>query len=73
LFSRGYGPTNRELAQALGPVKRRAVEGGSYRIRISLARLSLWLLHMGIFDKAYATSVAGRSALGAATSRSSAK
>jgi crotonobetainyl-CoA:carnitine CoA-transferase CaiB-like acyl-CoA transferase len=41
-------------------LKRRAVEGGSYRIRISLARLSLWLLHMGIFDKAYATSVAGR-------------
>jgi SAM-dependent methyltransferase len=41
-------------------LKRRAVEGGSYRIRISLARLSLWLLHMGIFDKAYAASVAGR-------------
>ena len=41
-------------------LKRRAAEGGSYRIRISLARLSLWLLHMGIFDKGYATSVAGR-------------
>jgi crotonobetainyl-CoA:carnitine CoA-transferase CaiB-like acyl-CoA transferase len=41
-------------------LKRRAVEGGSYRIRISLARLSLWLLHMGIFDKGYAASVAGR-------------
>lgn len=40
-------------------LKRRAVEGGSYRIRISLARVSLWLLHMGVFDKGYAASVAG--------------
>lgn len=40
-------------------LQRRATEGGSYRIRISLARLSIWLLHMGIFDKAYAASVAG--------------
>jgi len=40
-------------------LKRRAIEGGSYRIRISLARLSLWLLQMGIFDKAYATGIAG--------------
>jgi crotonobetainyl-CoA:carnitine CoA-transferase CaiB-like acyl-CoA transferase len=41
-------------------LKRRATEGGSYRIRISLARLSLWLLEMGIFDKTYARSVAGK-------------
>ncbi len=40
-------------------LKRRAVEGGSYRVRISLARLSMWLLHMGVFDKAFAASVAG--------------
>ena len=40
-------------------LRRRAVEGGSYRIRISLARLSLWLLHMGIFDKSYAAAIAG--------------
>jgi len=40
-------------------LKRRAVEGGSYRIRISLGRLSLWLMHMGIFDKSYAQRVAG--------------
>jgi hypothetical protein len=40
-------------------LKRRAVEGGSYRVRISLARLSMWLLHFGVFDKSYAASVAG--------------
>jgi crotonobetainyl-CoA:carnitine CoA-transferase CaiB-like acyl-CoA transferase len=38
----------------LAALKRRATEGGSYRVRISLARLSLWLLQMGVFDKAYA-------------------
>lgn len=38
-------------------LKRRAIEGGSYRIQISLVRLSMWLLHMGIFDKAYAREV----------------
>ena len=27
---------------------------------MSLARVSLWLLQMGIFDKAYASGVAGR-------------
>ncbi|WP_168073837.1 CoA transferase [Caulobacter sp. SSI4214] len=41
-------------------LKRRALEGGSYRIRICLARLSLWLLEMGVFDKAYAKAVAGQ-------------
>ena len=38
-------------------LKRRAIEGGSYRIHISLARVSIWLLHMGIFDKTYAREV----------------
>jgi hypothetical protein len=41
----------------LAVLKRRATEGGSYRIRISLVRLSAWLLHMGIFDKAYAHEI----------------
>jgi crotonobetainyl-CoA:carnitine CoA-transferase CaiB-like acyl-CoA transferase len=41
----------------LTALKRRATEGGSYRIHISLARLSAWLLHMGIFDKAYAREI----------------
>jgi len=40
-------------------LKRRATEGGSYRITISLARLSIWLLHMGIFDKTYARRIGG--------------
>jgi crotonobetainyl-CoA:carnitine CoA-transferase CaiB-like acyl-CoA transferase len=44
---------------AIAALRRRAVEGGSYRVRISLARLSLWLLQLGIFDKAYARRVAG--------------
>lgn len=41
-------------------LKRRAVEGGSYRIRISLARVSVWLLQMGLFNKDYSLSVAGK-------------
>jgi crotonobetainyl-CoA:carnitine CoA-transferase CaiB-like acyl-CoA transferase len=44
---------------AIAALKRRAVEGGSYRVRISLARLSLWLLQMGVFDKSYAYAIAG--------------
>jgi crotonobetainyl-CoA:carnitine CoA-transferase CaiB-like acyl-CoA transferase len=43
----------------MAALKRRATEGGSYRVRLSLVRLSLWLLQMGIFDKEYARSVAG--------------
>jgi len=38
----------------MATLKRRAVEGGSYRIHLSLARLSIWLLQMGLFDKDYA-------------------
>jgi crotonobetainyl-CoA:carnitine CoA-transferase CaiB-like acyl-CoA transferase len=44
---------------AIAALWRRATEGGSYRVRVSLARVSLWLLQMGIFDKAYARDVAG--------------
>jgi crotonobetainyl-CoA:carnitine CoA-transferase CaiB-like acyl-CoA transferase len=40
-------------------LKRRAVEGGSYRITISLSRLSAWLLGLGIFDKDYSRAVGG--------------
>lgn len=38
---------------------RRAQEGGSYRVEVSLTRAALWILSLGIFDKAYATEVAG--------------
>jgi crotonobetainyl-CoA:carnitine CoA-transferase CaiB-like acyl-CoA transferase len=44
---------------AIAALRRRATEGGSYRVRVSLARVSLWLLQMGIFDKSYASDVAG--------------
>jgi crotonobetainyl-CoA:carnitine CoA-transferase CaiB-like acyl-CoA transferase len=43
----------------LEALRRRAVEGGSYRVVVSLTRTVLWLLSMGIFDKAYARETAG--------------
>jgi crotonobetainyl-CoA:carnitine CoA-transferase CaiB-like acyl-CoA transferase len=38
----------------LEALRRRSIEGGSYRVVVSLTRTVLWLLSMGIFDKAYA-------------------
>jgi hypothetical protein len=54
-----YTPDGYVSAQLMttATLKRRALEGGSYRIHISLARLSIWLLEMGIFDKTYAHQV----------------
>jgi crotonobetainyl-CoA:carnitine CoA-transferase CaiB-like acyl-CoA transferase len=43
----------------LAALRRRAIEGGSYRVVVSLTRTVLWLLSLGIFDKAYAQSTAG--------------
>jgi crotonobetainyl-CoA:carnitine CoA-transferase CaiB-like acyl-CoA transferase len=43
----------------LQALKRRAVEGGSYRVVVSLCRVTLWLMSMGLFDKAYAQATAG--------------
>ncbi len=45
----------------LAALRRRAVEGGSYRVTVSLTRTVLWLLSLGIFDKDYAHSTAGSS------------
>jgi crotonobetainyl-CoA:carnitine CoA-transferase CaiB-like acyl-CoA transferase len=45
----------------LQALKRRAVEGGSYKVTVSLSRALLWLFSMGIFDKAFAHRVAGSS------------
>src|SRR5580692_654337 len=45
----------------LEALRRRATEGGSYRVVVSLTRTVLWLLSMGIFDKAYARETAGSS------------
>jgi crotonobetainyl-CoA:carnitine CoA-transferase CaiB-like acyl-CoA transferase len=40
---------------------RRATEGGSYRVHVSLTRVSLWILELGIFDKEYAYATADSS------------
>ena len=45
----------------LGALRRRAIEGGSYRVTVSLTRVVLWMLSLGIFDKAYAKATAGSS------------
>src|SRR5215813_13642938 len=42
----------------LAALRRRALEGGSYRVVVSLTRTVLWLLSLGIFDKAYAQATA---------------
>lgn len=46
---------------ALQALKRRAVEGGSYKVTVSICRTTLWLISMGIFEKAFAQQVAGSS------------
>lgn len=38
---------------------RRAEEGGSYRVVVSLSRMALWLAELGIFDRGYVTKAAG--------------
>jgi hypothetical protein len=43
----------------LAALRRRATEGGSYRVVVSLTRTVLWQLSQGIFDKAYAQATAG--------------
>src|SRR5258708_3873843 len=45
----------------LAALRRRAVEGGSYRVTVSLTRTGLWLFSRGIFDKDYARATAGSS------------
>jgi crotonobetainyl-CoA:carnitine CoA-transferase CaiB-like acyl-CoA transferase len=45
----------------LAALRRRAVEGGSYKVVVSLTRTVLWQLSLGIFDRAYAQETAGSS------------
>src|SRR5262249_30077653 len=45
----------------LAALRRRAVEGGSYRVTVSLTRTVLSLLSLGIFDEAYGQAMAGSS------------
>jgi crotonobetainyl-CoA:carnitine CoA-transferase CaiB-like acyl-CoA transferase len=40
-------------------LRRRARDGGSYRVHVSLTRAALWILSLGVFDLDYARSVAG--------------
>jgi hypothetical protein len=46
----------------LEALRRRATEGGSYRVQVSLTRVCLWLISLGIFDKEFATTTAGSTA-----------
>jgi crotonobetainyl-CoA:carnitine CoA-transferase CaiB-like acyl-CoA transferase len=43
----------------LAALRRRAIEGGSYRVVVSLTRTVLWQLSLGIFDKEYAKATSG--------------
>jgi crotonobetainyl-CoA:carnitine CoA-transferase CaiB-like acyl-CoA transferase len=43
----------------MAALRRRAIEGGSYRVTVSLTRTVLWLMSLGIFDKDYAKATAG--------------
>ncbi|NEB94880.1 CoA transferase [Streptomyces bauhiniae] len=43
----------------LAALRRRAREGGSYRVRVSLTRTCLWLMSLGVFDRDFAQGAAG--------------
>jgi crotonobetainyl-CoA:carnitine CoA-transferase CaiB-like acyl-CoA transferase len=45
----------------MSALRRRAIEGGSYRVVVSLTGVTLWLLSLGIFNKKYAQTTAGSS------------
>jgi crotonobetainyl-CoA:carnitine CoA-transferase CaiB-like acyl-CoA transferase len=45
----------------MSALRRRAVEGGSYRVVVSLMGVTLWLFSLGLFDKKYANATAGSS------------
>ncbi len=40
-------------------LRRRATEGGSYRVHVNLTRVALWILSLGVFDRDYARATAG--------------
>jgi crotonobetainyl-CoA:carnitine CoA-transferase CaiB-like acyl-CoA transferase len=42
---------------------RRAEEGGSWRVHVSLTRVAVWMLSLGIFDRDYVRETAGRGEL----------
>lgn len=51
------------LAQAgvVSALRRRAEEGGSYHVHVSLTRVALWILSMGIFEREWAMRTADSS------------
>lgn len=51
------------LAQAgvVSALRRRAEEGGSYHVHVSLSRIALWIMSLGLFDKEWAQRTAGSS------------
>ena len=40
-------------------LRRRATEGGSWSVHVSLTRVAMWILELGVFDLDYARAVAG--------------
>jgi hypothetical protein len=52
------------LAQVgvVAALRRRAGEGGSYHVHVSLTRVALWMISLGVFDKDWAYRTAGSSA-----------
>ncbi|MDI2028048.1 CoA transferase [Saccharopolyspora sp. TS4A08] len=47
-------------AGVVAALTRRATEGGSWRVHVSLTRAALWILSLGVFDQAYAAETADR-------------
>lgn len=47
-------------AGVMEALSRRAKEGGSYRVQVSLCRVSLWLMSLGIFDKDFVKANYGK-------------
>ncbi len=47
-------------AGIVAALRRRSVEGGSYRVHVSLTRVALWILSLGVLDREYARDTAGR-------------
>lgn len=43
---------------AMAALARRAVEGGSYRVHVSLTRAAMWAMSLGLFDPRYAEAAA---------------
>jgi crotonobetainyl-CoA:carnitine CoA-transferase CaiB-like acyl-CoA transferase len=44
---------------AMAALARRAREGGSYRVHVSLTRAAMWIMSLGVFDQDYARRTAG--------------